>query len=575
MMPFKDFIRQDEGNSFIVDCLGVIAVFFKQFNLINFVDQLLPNDSEDKISHGESFLLLSLLSFTQDRRSIYDIKEYFYKMPLFLFFNRDIDINDLNDDALARFLEAINDYSPSEFFLKVVSYLASFLPNYLNFDRLHTYITNFIVYDQFSDNDIDNYEYIKIVHGHPKDKHNNLECLSLGLVSNSLGIPIYMMPLSDNYSCTNELNLIIDNFLKSIKNIIIDDSKPLFIADPEFYNEKNIYDFPIYFITKVPESINEAKDLIYKDIKLIKCNDDLLYSFYLTTSNYAKVKQNWLLVHSTEMAIKKAETFERQLNKAMENGTNALDNLGKKLFACEEDARREANKWIEKQKYLKFESLEIISKDISINNKKNNPKLDENICKNYLIMGKLCYNSEVIEKERVSHGRFILATNNSELSSLEILNFYKEQSKIWNCFRFIKSNNLRISEILLGKPERIRGLCCFISLVGLISSLLEHMSRSGLKQNGMKINGYGNKRTDNPTLNFSFFKLKNFTASILYNKEKDAIKISFPLNGKNDIIKILESLGQDYLDFYSYKSEYVPIEKTGNILKNLYKNINM
>jgi transposase len=244
------------------------------------------------MTHGESFLLLSLLSFTQDRRTLYNMKDHFSKMPLHLFFNSDIDINYFNDDVLARFLEAINDYGPSEFFLRVVIHMASQLPDYLNFDRLHTDITNFTVYGQYSNNNSDNSEYIKIVHGHPKDKRSHLKCLSLGLITNSLGNPVYMMPLSGNCSDNKELNVMILNFLKSIKNILISGSKPLFIADAAFYSEKNIYDFPIYFITRVPESINEAKELIHKDIKLIKWNDDSRYSFYLTTSNYAKVKQN-------------------------------------------------------------------------------------------------------------------------------------------------------------------------------------------------------------------------------------------------------------------------------------------
>jgi transposase len=270
VMQYIDESNQQVAYSLKVEHLGVVSSFIDQTELVQFVDTLLPKDREHNITNGEAFKFLTLSSFTQYRRSLYSLAQHMSMTPLFLFFNKNINIIDLNDDLLGRFLEAIDDYGPSAFFLRIVQYLAPKLPHLLNFDRLHADITNFTVFGQYkytNDEDISE-ELIKIVHGHPKDKRSHLKCLSLALICNSKGCPVFMKPLSGNCSDNKELNLLIRNFFGSIEKTINHESPPLFIADAAFYSKDNIADFPAEFITRVPETLSEARNLIFKDIKM-------------------------------------------------------------------------------------------------------------------------------------------------------------------------------------------------------------------------------------------------------------------------------------------------------------------
>jgi transposase len=126
-----------------------------------------------------------------------------------------------------------------------------------------------------------------------------------------------------------------------------------------------IRDFPVNFIAKVPETIEECQELEYKDVDFITLDIDPQYSYYLTTSSYAGVDQQWLLVHSTYGDSKQKDVFERRLRKDMSMGSNALKVLVKQGFPSEAEAKREAENWISKYKRLKFESLDVFKSEVN------------------------------------------------------------------------------------------------------------------------------------------------------------------------------------------------------------------
>ncbi|MDR2197958.1 MAG: IS1634 family transposase [Deltaproteobacteria bacterium] len=554
-MDVSDFMDKDDhlsiGNIQFTS-LGVISSFFDKTNLVSFVDELLPKNRVHNVTHGECFKLLTLSTFCKTRRALYKLCENLADIPIFSFFHREIDINDFNDDVLAKFFEAIHNYGTSAFFLRIVQHLAPQLPNLLHFDVLHTDITNFTVYGKYEYADVDDIaeNIIKIVLGHPKDKRFHLKCLSLALISNSLGVPVFMRELSGNCSDNKELNKIMRTFCNSIKDSINTDTIPLYIADAAFYSKDNIFDFPANYLTRVPETNTDSRNLIYSDIELQTMLHDSRYSFYETKSSYGGVEQTWLLVHSTEMAEKQNATLERKLKKLMSSANGALKVLEKRAFSCQEDAEREAKIWISKQKMCQFDTVEIISIERRAEGKKGRPKVGEKLEKNFFIRGTLIFDSEAVNRERLGVGRFILATNNLTLSAEEILTNYKNQAKVEKCFRHLKGKEMRISEILLKKPERIQGLCCFMSLVMLISSLLELKLRNGLKEKEKTISDNLGKPTSNPTLHLAFQLLETISGEIMYDKTIQQFYMQVRVVKSPEIIDILEQFGQEVLNMY-------------------------
>ncbi|MDR2338596.1 MAG: hypothetical protein LBF40_00420 [Deltaproteobacteria bacterium] len=95
-----------------------------------------------------------------------------------------------------------------------------------------------------------------------------MRCLSLALIKNSLGFPVFMKPLSGNCSDNEEMNSLMRIFLDSIQNTINDKKSPIFITDTAFYTKNNISDFPAKFITRVPEILKDACELKNKNIEM-------------------------------------------------------------------------------------------------------------------------------------------------------------------------------------------------------------------------------------------------------------------------------------------------------------------
>ena len=61
----------------------------------------------------------------------------------------------------------------------------------------------------------------------------------------------------------------------------------------------------------------------------------------------------------------------------------------------------------------------------------------------------------VVEQRRQKLGRFVLATNDRELSPDDLLKNYKEQGTVERGFRFLKDPSFRVAEIYLKKPSPI------------------------------------------------------------------------------------------------------------------------
>jgi transposase len=367
-----------------------------------------------------------------------------------------------------------------------------------------------------------------------------------------------MKPLSGNCSDNKEMNIIMREFYESIKETLKDKSGPLFISDACFYSKNNISDFPADFIIRVPDTLTESRNLIFSNFTMRTMEGDPRYSFYETKSSYADLEQTWVLVHSTEMAEKQILKFDRRIAKEMSVAIGELKTLAKHAFACEQDARRAAESFIAKQKWCNFETLKIIEKENKITGKMERPKKGEKQKKNFFVKASLCIDSEVVEKERLGVGRFILATNNLSLTAEEILTHYKEQTKVEKSYRYLKGKELHISEIFLEKPQRIQGLCCFMGLVMLIASLLETTLRNNLKKTGKVITNQLGKPMETPTLQQVFDKLEDIIGTITQNpKTKDYI-FDIKLPPSKEVRMLLEQMGDEIFKKHTYLQVIIP-----------------
>jgi transposase len=528
--------------------LGIIHVLYKLIGLWDLVDSALPEIREHKVSNSECLLCLLLFSFTINWRGLSNISHQMRLYPLELLFGRDIDPDCFNDDVLARFLEAINDYGPEEFYTRFIQHISNKTKNLIEFDKLIGNITDYSVYGQYDRVPED--EGVQISVGSFNDKRDHLKLFSLFILKNYKGLPIGMKQLPENISDVKELGVLMSQTLKSVIKGLNLPQKPYFIGNAAFYKQNNFADFGANWIARVTETIKEANELIYSQRTLEPVSGDNNYSFHQVTLNYAGIEQNWFLIHSAIMDNREGQALEKRLKKTLLAGRAALKKLVKEPFESGEDAKSHAEKWVKKQPYLRFSRLEIKAKGHVVNDKPDRPK-DDIPRKNYFIAAEVVLDDEMVARERRALGRFILATNDLTLTPYNILKYYMEQSQIEKGFSLLKGRDFRVSEVLLDNSFRIQGFSCVMTIILFFNALLEYKLRSGLEQNNQFLLNIANKPLKKPTIRNILIDFDSIILAVFRDKNNN-LKQSISLSKRqfNQFNIVLRALGQEFEDFY-------------------------
>jgi len=115
------------------------------------------------------------------------------------------------------------------------------------------------------------------------------------------------------------------------------------VADSALYSADHVEKLTesgVKFVTRVPETISEAKTRIQE--AEIESMDSLTegYRGEECRSEYGGVEQRWLLVYSEEAEERARENVEDQVQKAHEEEAKAFSELKDREFACREDAEQ-------------------------------------------------------------------------------------------------------------------------------------------------------------------------------------------------------------------------------------------
>jgi transposase len=165
----------------------------------------------------------------------------------------------------------------------------------------------------------------------------------------------------------------------------------------------------------------------------------------------------------------------------------------------------------------------------------------------YTVSAELEYNSLVVEQRRQKLGRFVLATNDRELSPDELLTNYKEQGTVERGFRFLKDPSFRVAEIYLKKPSRIQALAMIMVLCLFVYAMTEFRLRRNLQETGETVTGQTKKQTQKPTLKWVFFRFRGVRE--LRFRAEEAVTV-IVTNMTQELWKILRLLGEEYENYY-------------------------
>jgi len=481
-----------------LDHFGLVAGVFDQLGISEVIDDRLPKSRHHKLSHSQVLkaMVLNGLGFVGQR--LYLFPSFFENLPVDKLLGEGVVASDLNDDVLGRTFDAIYKYDPTDLFNEIVLKVM----DRVDFDTklIHADTTSFGVYGLYEDEDIGNT--IEITLGHPKDGRSDLKQFVLSMVTNQLGLPLFVEAKSGNAS---DKRTIIDTISKLRRNLTFESSS-YYIADSALYTKDNIQKLGdgIKWITRVPATINEVKELLDSDVKMIPCSDSR-YSFYSTISNYGGINQKWVLYHSKPMQQRMEKTFEKRIEKDTKSAAASLTKLTARRFACEPDARKEAEIWLQNNKNYKFKKLEFRIQSKRINGKRGRPSKNEELESFCIIDAEIELDEDVIDKERAKLGRFVLASNDLEIDEETMLQNYKGQQSVERGFRFLKDKRFNVAQVYLKKEERIQSLAMIMVLTLLVYSIAEWMLRKRLMETGSSIPNQLKKPTQKPTLKWVFF----------------------------------------------------------------------
>lgn len=202
----------------------------------------------------------------------------------------------MTDNVLGRTLDALYDADVSVLYQAIAERVVEKLG--LTTDSVHLDSTSFHVDGEYAQTEETNA--IKLVKGYSREHRPELNQVVLEIIcENQAGLPVYMQALSGNTNDAKAFAEVTTNHIHSLKAA---QNSRYFIADAALYTEESIrsLDKQQKFITRVPMTIKLAKQalLALEPEQLNPIGNG--YSGCWIDSDYEKVNQRWLLVHSAQ-----------------------------------------------------------------------------------------------------------------------------------------------------------------------------------------------------------------------------------------------------------------------------------
>jgi len=521
---------------------GIVAGIFDELRIAEVIDRALPKQGSKNLPNSVTTkaMILNSLGFTHQR--LYLFPNFFMTIPTEKLLGEGVTPSALNDDVVGRTLDAIYDYGPTELFNEIALQVMKNYP--LGTNLIHVDTTNFSVHGKYENDAPDGTDSIRITFGHAKDGRTDLKRFVLGLVTNQFGLPLYTEAFSGNESDKKSL---IHMIQKTQQAINLDDEN-YWVADSALYTEDNIrlLGTETKWITHAPATLGEVERLLNAELDFTPGTDPR-YAFSIADLNYGGVPQRAVVIWSEEKQKRDEQTFDKKIQKETTQAEKELKKLMARKFACIPDAENESKIWVSAHPHHKLENLEVLPVAEKVDKRRGRPKKDEPIKISFKIEAKIELNFEVLSNEREKLGRFVLASNDTDLDPEAMLNYYKGQQTVERGFRFLKDKCFHVSEVYLKKEERIEALCMIMVLSLLIYSFAEWRLREKLKETRQTVPNQLNKPTQRPTMRWVFEIFMGVIQAVVTSGGK-VIKVSVNLSSTQ--VMILKLLGRECENYY-------------------------
>jgi len=507
-----DVFTENNFNGKIIDHLGLVADKIKDLNLVSLIDQRLPISMANgaKVSMGErvSAMIINGLGFINTR--LYMFPQFLQNKAVNKLFGREIDVKYFNDDALGRCLDAISAYGTTKLFTELSFCIGT--NKKLLAPSVHFDTSTIQVYGNYAEDEQNNISDIsasipKPNYGYSKSCRHDLKQMVINLATTGkANFPIWMEAHSGNSSDQTimpQAAITMNKFCMQLKEA----PSFLYVGDSAIYANILQHSNTIKWLTRVPETILQAKQLLRKTEPEICWHElDDGYKYHVAEADYGNVKQRWVLIYSQHAFAKEIKTLERSINKEYVELEKQLRVLGRQEFKCKHDAEA-ALKPLRKK--LKYHRILMNIEALSGYSKKGRPAatdIPEII--GYRMQCTLERNETLIDSAKLKKGRFILATNElstTKIADKDILKEYKQQSGVEKGFKFIKDNAFEVDSIFLKTPARISALMMIMTLCLMVYGVSEYDFRKSLQDANDTIPDQLKKATNKPSMKWIYY----------------------------------------------------------------------
>ncbi len=542
-------VSEGEIQTITMDHHGLVAAVCQDLKIAERINIRLPADPRKKVSSGIATIAMIINGLGFTNRTLYLAHRFFESKPIERLLGVNLKAQDITDDTLGHALDDIAEYGSSKLFAEVAFEIA--IENNLLGVTNHIDTTSLLVHGAYAVEDEP--QTIEVTHGFSKDHRPDLKQVVLSLVVNGpSSIPLWMDPLDGNSSDKVSFHETIKNVEEFRSQINLNDHFK-WIADSALYTKERLLKTNDYlWVTRVPETITEAKNLVEKpseDISWIDVGNGYKISSF--DSLYGEIKQRWLLVFSEQAYHREKKTLEKKMTKEAEKLKQALWHLSNQIFHCEKDA---------------FKAFEVIRKGYKLHkisgavtpldkySGRGRPKKGaDKVLAGYKV--ETFFERDVVEIEKILNrkGRFILATNDLDAEGYkdeQILEEYKEQQSVERGFRFLKDPWFMVDSIFLKLPRRIEALMMIMTLTLLVYNVGQYRLRQQLKKEKSTLPNQLGKQTQAPTLRWIFQIMEGIGLVHFYNESFSEIVREVMTNINTLRKKIIYLFGETAIKIY-------------------------
>jgi transposase len=324
----------------IFEHLGLVAGMFDELGIGEVLDQATRQNPEMRdLTVGEAVnaRVLNGLGFINQALSL--VPRFFQNKPTSRLIAPRVTPKQLNDDALGRALETLDDSGVTALFSLLAATAAQRLGLASRFVHLDS--PSFHVDGRYNSDEEPEEHVIHSTRGYSRDQRPDLNQVMLDLiVAHQAGIPVLMQPLSGNSRDVHAFGQIITDHLAQLQ---LTYGPTCLVAASALYSAENLQKLAATqtpWITRVPATLSEAQAVLaHADPQTMAPLTEGDRS-HVERSSDGGVEPRGMRIHSEPRQPQAQRTMDKQLLKYSEQEGQAFKRLCRPPFACEADAQQ-------------------------------------------------------------------------------------------------------------------------------------------------------------------------------------------------------------------------------------------